>query len=145
MFGKPSKLAAEEMLFPFRGDAISTQKPRTLCPCRRRSDCIHSFVLMLASFSVRLEKLPLWRLVLGRLKKMSGQRWQPSETELTMLLFKALPDQVRYRASSGHPCAKAGVIFLSTMHLSHQAKHMRSAVREVQLEPFSPNVLNLVR
>jgi hypothetical protein len=41
---------------------------------------------------------------------MSGQRWQPSETEFTMLLFKALPDQVRYRASSGHPGAKAGVI-----------------------------------
>ena len=76
---------------------------------------------------------------------MSGERRQPRETELTMLFFKSLANQVRHRSSSGHSGAEAGVVLLPAMHLSQQAKHVRGPIRVVQLEPFSPDIFDLVR
>ncbi len=76
---------------------------------------------------------------------MSGQRWQSGESELTMLLFKPLEDQVGHGTRPGHSGAEACVVLLPSMHLTHQAEHVRGPIRVVQLKPFSPDVFDLVR
>src|SRR3546814_17867925 len=68
-----------------------------------------------------------------------------AETQAPVGVGETGGDQVGEGAFAAHAPAELRVVVLAAAHLPDQAPHVRGAFGVVQLQPFAPDVLELVR
>ena len=92
-----------------------------------------------------LEQLALRRRLARRDEPGGVQRRQAAVADALVRLREPLREQLRERAFAAHARAERAVVILAAAHLPHQAHDVRGALGIVQLQPFAPDRLQLMR